>query len=481
MSLSEQAIANGEVAEIATFFLTSKGGDAGAATSLLREVLSILDPSDVAQPRKKQRSEPSFAAGSDQYRETSLEVLDLSYFANTEADTKPGTVVMLVPNQQHLLGAIIGKSGSNMNYVQQHSGSRVQLEKKSGQTSATSEITITGTIRNNNVACSLLFDKVSQYLRSKDQAADPFATSLKIIVPSQAVRLLIGKGGSIINELQKTSQAHIQFQNESETAPGSFGRTVTIKADDHTAVQKAEYLISLRMAEDEKYDPSWAQNLRKNQNFGTQNSPQSPYTQSQSAMPPIPSSVQPSYAQNMSYDQMMTQQLQQQQQELQQAMMQLQQQQQAPGQSSTGMSAYGYAPPPSAYAPPSSGYAPPSSGYAPPSSGYAPPPYAPPSAPSGMGGMSTLSAMGGMGGGETTVEVAVPNVWVSRLIGRSGSHITEMQNKTGARIQIQKEKEMAPGATSRKVTISGSASAVGAAQQLLNTNVAVLEAQERTK
>jgi hypothetical protein len=144
MSLSEQAVANGEVAEIATFFLTSKGGDAGAATSLLREVLSILDPSDVAQPRKKQRSEPSFATGSEQYRETSLEVLDLSYFANTEADTKPGTVVMLVPNQQHLLGAIIGKSGANMNYVQQHSGSRVQLEKKSGQTSATSEITITG-------------------------------------------------------------------------------------------------------------------------------------------------------------------------------------------------------------------------------------------------------------------------------------------------------------------------------------------------
>jgi hypothetical protein len=42
----------------------------------------------------------------------------------------------------------------------------------------------------------------------------------------QAVRLLIGKGGSIINELQATSHAHIQFQNESETAPGSFGRTV---------------------------------------------------------------------------------------------------------------------------------------------------------------------------------------------------------------------------------------------------------------
>uniref|UniRef100_A0A7S0N5T6 K Homology domain-containing protein n=1 Tax=Pyramimonas obovata TaxID=1411642 RepID=A0A7S0N5T6_9CHLO len=473
--LSSHTVASGQVADVANFFLSCKNGDSDAAVSFLRNVLSYINPhnTDDDQPRKKQRSEATPAELSEPARETTKEALVLDYFENDEMDQKPGTVVMLVPNRQHLLGAIIGKSGTNMNYVQQQSGSRVQLEKKENAASPTMEITITGTVATNNVAVSLLFDKVIQHLKSRDQTSDPFASSLKLIVPNQTVRHLIGKQGNVINALQSTSQAHIQFQNESEMPYGALGRTVTITAPEQSSIQKAEYLISRRMADDSKYDPSWAQNLRKGGGVA-QSSSIAPINQL-----PLPSLPTTTLDQSMSlgYEQMFSQQLQQQQQQLQQAMLQLQQQQQQqqPLQYTTAQFPTPSSIPVQQYTTPGQQYTAPGQnlssgigGYY----GYGQPSTVTPTsfnAPS-LGGSSS-------GGGSDSIECLVPNQWVSRLIGKAGAHITDMQNKTGARIQFQKEKDMAPGSVSRKVTLTGTPAATAAAQQIINNTVASLQSQ----
>eukprot|EP00815_Leptocylindrus_aporus_P000977 CAMPEP_0116066136 /NCGR_PEP_ID=MMETSP0322-20121206/10197_1 /TAXON_ID=163516 /ORGANISM="Leptocylindrus danicus var. apora, Strain B651" /LENGTH=522 /DNA_ID=CAMNT_0003552621 /DNA_START=20 /DNA_END=1588 /DNA_ORIENTATION=- len=53
-----------------------------------------------------------------------------------------------------------------------------------------------------------------------------------------------------------------------------------------------------------------------------------------------------------------------------------------------------------------------------------------------------------------TENLGVPNHLVGYIIGRGGESITKMQRQTGCRVQIQKEHEMAPGATNRVITLS---------------------------
>jgi polyribonucleotide nucleotidyltransferase len=70
-----------------------------------------------------------------------------------------------------------------------------------------------------------------------------------------------------------------------------------------------------------------------------------------------------------------------------------------------------------------------------------------------MAGSSPLSAYGSA---EQQVEekIGVPNGVVGYIIGRGGESITSMQRRTGCRVQIQKEHEMAPGTAQRVITLT---------------------------
>lgn len=82
-----------------------------------------------------------------------------------------------------------------------------------------------------------------------------------------------------------------------------------------------------------------------------------------------------------------------------------------------------------------------------------------------MGDMAYPSIHGG-------VELYVPNHLIPRLIGKRGSCVTELQTQTGARIQIQRENEMAPGQTTgRKVTLGGAPASVQSCKMLIERMV----------
>ena len=70
-----------------------------------------------------------------------------------------------------------------------------------------------------------------------------------------------------------------------------------------------------------------------------------------------------------------------------------------------------------------------------------------------MAGSTPLSAYGSA---EQQVEekIGVPNGVVGYIIGRGGESITSMQRRTGCRVQIQKEHEMAPGTAQRVITLT---------------------------
>lgn len=88
-------------------------------------------------------------------------------------------------------------------------------------------------------------------------------------------------------------------------------------------------------------------------------------------------------------------------------------------------------------------------------------------------GSSALSAYG-PGVGETQVEekIGVPNGVVGFIIGRGGESITSMQRRTGCRVQIQKEHEMAPGTAQRVITLTAStAEAIVACRAIIENMV----------
>merc|ERR1712037_1091845 len=71
-------------------------------------------------------------------------------------------------------------------------------------------------------------------------------------------------------------------------------------------------------------------------------------------------------------------------------------------------------------------------------------------------------------GAQQTITMQVPDSIVGALVGKGGKVIIEMQQQSGAKIQISNRDQMVEGSTDRVVTISGSEHAVNTAQTLIH-------------
>ena len=75
----------------------------------------------------------------------------------------------------------------------------------------------------------------------------------------------------------------------------------------------------------------------------------------------------------------------------------------------------------------------------------------------GLAGGGAPSGNYGPSPGSTTFveeKIGVPNGVVGFIIGRGGESILSMQRRSGCKVQIQKEFEMAPGSTQRVITLT---------------------------
>ena len=99
-------------------------------------------------------------------------------------------------------------------------------------------------------------------------------------------------------------------------------------------------------------------------------------------------------------------------------------------------------------------YGPSSGGGASSGSSYTPKPVA---SLLGLAGGGAPSGHYGPTPGSTTFveeKIGVPNGVVGFIIGRGGESILSMQRRSGCKVQIQKEFEMAPGSTQRVITLT---------------------------
>ena len=75
---------------------------------------------------------------------------------------------------------------------------------------------------------------------------------------------------------------------------------------------------------------------------------------------------------------------------------------------------------------------------------------------------------------DDTLKFIVPNRRVGLIIGPRGAHIAELQQKSGARISVDKESR-----TENEVTIKGAQAAVATAKEMIDDMIAKQEQEER--
>ncbi|KPM03425.1 insulin-like protein growth factor 2 mRNA-binding protein 1-like protein [Sarcoptes scabiei] len=152
------------------------------------------------------------------------------------------TVTIFIPNS--VVGAIIGRGGSTIREMMSISGAVIKVaqqnEEDPGSSSATSSgdgtaqgsgssnksserrVTINGNSFAQSQAQFFVFQKVFTELTNQSSMlstnvypyCDPSVLKIEILVPTNQVRRIIGKGGSVITDLQRTSGATIKLSKE---------------------------------------------------------------------------------------------------------------------------------------------------------------------------------------------------------------------------------------------------------------------------
>lgn len=183
-----------------------------------------------------------------------LTIQEISMFGD-EIDLRPSTLIMLVPGKPHIIGHLIGKGGVEIGKIEAETGVIVKIETQDKMPVGSMErrISIIGTIKSNVIAQQYISIKIQEKLLQEGIQQE----ILRLVVPNETVRHLIGKSGANINKLQNESGARIQVEAESSMIPGSIGRTIVLQGN-QACRTRAQYLIARQMSEDRNLPPDWA-------------------------------------------------------------------------------------------------------------------------------------------------------------------------------------------------------------------------------
>ncbi|KAK6150075.1 hypothetical protein DH2020_017600 [Rehmannia glutinosa] len=116
------------------------------------------------------------------------------------------TVKVLCPS--NMIGRVIGKGGSSIKSIRQESGARVEVDDpKTNHNECV--ITVISTESLDDLK-SMAVEAVL-LLQGKINDEDDESVKLRILVPSRVIGCIIGKSGSIINEIRKRTKADIRI------------------------------------------------------------------------------------------------------------------------------------------------------------------------------------------------------------------------------------------------------------------------------
>jgi len=130
----------------------------------------------------------------------------------------------------HQVGGIIGKGGSNVKKVRDETGAFVSILKAEFRNVQERIMVLKGTSTQIAKGCRLLADLLMDVAHQKEKKENSDSLSdtiaIRFLVHHSAVGAVIGKAGAVIKETQSDSGARVQVSNE--PLPQSTEKTVTI-------------------------------------------------------------------------------------------------------------------------------------------------------------------------------------------------------------------------------------------------------------
>nr|CAD1825054.1 unnamed protein product [Ananas comosus var. bracteatus] len=185
------------------------------------------------------------------------------------------------------IGRVIGKGGSTIKSIRQESGSRIDVDDTKGETEEC-VITVSSTESTYDVKSSAV--EAVLLLQGKINDEDDDTVNIRLLVPSKVIGCLIGKGGSIVNDMRKKTKADIRIsKGEKPKQASSSDELVEVVSGEVGHVRDALVQIVLKLREDALRDKEGSQNVTKDSNPAIP--PLDPlYT---SALPTILSSMPP--------------------------------------------------------------------------------------------------------------------------------------------------------------------------------------------
>ncbi|KAL0363585.1 UNVERIFIED_CONTAM: KH domain-containing protein [Sesamum calycinum] len=141
-------------------------------------------------------------------------------------------IKVLCPSNK--IGRVIGKGGSSIKSIRQDSGARVEVEdRKSNHNECV--ITVISTESSDDLK-SMAVEAVL-LLQAKINDDDDDTVTMRLLVPSKVIGCIIGKSGSIINEIRKRTKADIRISkgekpkcaNENDELVEIFGQVGSVR------------------------------------------------------------------------------------------------------------------------------------------------------------------------------------------------------------------------------------------------------------
>ncbi|GLJ09206.1 hypothetical protein SUGI_0103820 [Cryptomeria japonica] len=114
---------------------------------------------------------------------------------------------ILCPNDR--VGGVIGKSGSTINQIRQDSGANIKISDTMPESEET-EIVVSASEFGDNLASPVIEAALILQVRTTSRSDAEGHITTRLLVPSNQIGCLIGKGGNIISEMRRATRADIR-------------------------------------------------------------------------------------------------------------------------------------------------------------------------------------------------------------------------------------------------------------------------------
>lgn len=154
-------------------------------------------------------------------------------------------VRVLCPSDK--IGRVIGKGGSTIKNLRQSSGARIDVDDTKKKTDECI-ITVSSTESIDDVKSAAV--EAVLLLQGKINDDDEETVSMRLLVPTKVIGCLIGKGGSIINDMRKKIRADIRISKGDKPKSVSPDDELVEVSGEVSRVKEALVQIILRLRED---------------------------------------------------------------------------------------------------------------------------------------------------------------------------------------------------------------------------------------